>query len=420
MSHLPKMAPIRQGFGRERVEDVAGAVRAEMERVLPEDLAGKRIAITAGSRGIRNLAEILRAVVEALEARGAAPFLIPAMGSHGGATAEGQVEVLASLGVTEAACGAPIRSSMATAQIGATAGGVPVYMDRNAYEADGVVLVNRIKAHTDFHGEIESGLCKMSAIGLGKQAQALALHRQGVRGIRDVMREVAGVVLGSGRILAGLAILENAYDETAHIEALGPETIPACEPLLLLRSKAMMPRLPVEEIDLLIVDEMGKNFSGTGMDTNILGRMRLPGEPEPESPRVRYVFVRALSEASHGNAAGIGLADITTRRLVEQIDFEATAQNIATSTFLCRGAIPLALGSDRRAIEEALRACWGVEPEAARIVRIPNTLELERVHVSDTLLGELDGRKDIEILGPAEPFAFDAGGNLGAEATAHA
>jgi hypothetical protein len=414
--NFPRMARIRQRFERQRVDDIVNTVRRELERILPSDIAGKRIAVAAGSRGIRNIALVIQTVVCHLQARGAAPFIVPAMGSHGGATAAGQVEVLRSLGVTEDYCGAPVRSSMEVVQIGRVPSGcgdgVPVYLDRNAAEADGVILVNRIKTHTDFKGEIESGLMKMSAIGLGKQTQALVLHRDGTRGIRDVMKQVAGVALSSGKILGGVAIIENAYDETAHIEAIRPADIPAREADLLRWSKTMMPKLPVEDIDLLVIDEMGKNYSGTGIDTNIIGRMRIPGEPEPPSPRVKYVFVRALSDASHGNAAGIGLVDLITRRLFERIDLEATKQNVATSTFLARAAIPIVLDNDQEAIREALRACWGVRPEAARIVHIPNTLELENVRVSEPLLGEVQDREGIEILGPAEPMAFDAQGNL--------
>lgn len=415
MMSLPCMARVQQRFDRPRLDDVDGAVREQMARILPAaDLSGKRIAVTAGSRGIANIAVILRAVVAALREAGAEPFLVPAMGSHGGATAEGQVSVLAGFGITEDFCGAPILSSMDVETLGHTSGGMPVYLDRNAFGADGIVLVNRIKAHTDFQGDVESGLCKMAVLGLGKQAQALALHRLGIRGIRDVMREVAREVLGSGRIICGLGILENAYDETAHVEALRPEEIEARESELLLRSKTMMPRLPVEDIDLLIVDEMGKNFSGTGMDTNIIGRRRIPGEPEPNSPRVKYLFVRGLSKATYGNATGIGLADLTTRRLLDHLSFEATNANVETSTFIARAMIPIVFGSDQEALHGALRACWGVEPGEARIVHIPNTLELEHVSLSESLLEEVRGRDDLEVLGPPASLRFDAAGNLSA------
>ncbi len=407
-SEFPRMAAVRQRFERPTVPDIPAAVREQMKRLLPADIPGKRIAVTAGSRGIRNIALIIQSVVAAVRDAGGEPFIVPAMGSHGGATAEGQIAVLESLGVTESYCAAPIHSSMEVCEIGETESGIPVVMDRNAWGADGVILVNRIKTHTDFKGDVESGLMKMTAIGLGKQAQALVLHRRGVFGIRDIMKEVATVSLATGKILGGLAILENAYDETAHIEGLLTAEIPTREPELLLQSKAMMPSLPVEEIDLLIIDAMGKDYSGTGIDTNIIGRMRMPGEAEPESPRVKYIFVRSLTEGSHGNAAGIGLVDVITRRMFHQIDLYATRQNVATSTFLARGAIPIVVENDREALEEALRACWGVDPEQARVVHVPNTLELEHVRVSETLLDEVQGKDNVEVLGAAEPLAFDA------------
>lgn len=411
--NFPSMALVRQHFERPQVADIEQTVRAELTRALSDQsLTGKRIAVAAGSRGIRDIGRIVRSVVGDLRARGACPFIVPAMGSHGGATAPGQIGVLESLGVTGTYCGAEIVSSMEVVTIGTTAGGVAVYMDRNAHAADGVVLVNRIKTHTDFKGDIESGLMKMAAIGLGKQAQALVLHRHGVRGIRDLMKEVAHHVLGSGKILCGVAILENAYDETARIAAVRAHDIPAREPELLIESKRMMPALPVEQIDLLVIDELGKNYSGTGIDTNIIGRMRIPGEPEPDSPRVQYIFVRDLSEATQGNATGIGLADVTTRRCFEKINFDYTNQNIATSTFIARGMIPLVLDNDRTALREALRACWGVEPEQARIVHIPNTLEVEHVRVSEPLLDEVRRKAHREVIGPCEPIAFDADGNI--------
>jgi hypothetical protein len=411
--NFPKMAPVRQTFARPRVADIEQTTRAELARLLADrDLSGKQIAVAAGSRGIRNIGLIVRTVVSVLRERGVCPFIVPAMGSHGGATAEGQIGVLESLGVTEAYCGAEIRSAMEPVTLGTSKSGLPVYMDRNAHAADGVILVNRVKTHTDFKSDIESGLMKMASIGLGKQAQAQVLHRRGIHGIRDLMKEVAGQILASGKIIGGVAILENAYDETAHIEAIRPEAVATREPELLLESKRMMPRLPVEDIDLLIVDEIGKEFSGGGMDSNIIGRMRLRGEPEPESPRIKYIFVRDLSEGTHGNACGIGFADITTRRCFEKIDFEVTYQNIATSTFLARGMVPMALANDRAALTEVLRACWELESEQARIVHIPNTLELEWVRVSEPLLAEVQGKAHLTVTGPLEPLAFDEQGNI--------
>jgi hypothetical protein len=408
------MATVRQRFDRPRVDDVEQTVRAELERVLAgKDLTGKQVVIAVGSRGVRNIGLVVRTIVRTLRLRGACPVIVPAMGSHGGATAEGQTGVLQRLGVSEEYCGAEIRSSMDVIRLGATADGIPITMDRHAFRADGgVILVNRIKTHTDFKGEIESGLMKMAAIGLGKHAAALELHRLGIHGIRDRMQDVARCVLASGRILCGVALLENAYDETAAIEAIDAAEIAAREPVLLAQSKRMMPLLPVDAIDVLIVDELGKEFSGTGLDTNIIGRMRIAGVPEPDSPRIRYIIVRDLSEATHGNALGIGLADVTTRRCFEKIDFQVTNENVATSTFLARAMIPMVLPSDRTALETALRACWGVAPESARIVHIANTLELERLHVSEALVEEIQGSNQIESVGPPESMAFDEHGNL--------
>lgn len=412
--NFPQMAPVRQHFERPQVADVEQTVRSEIQRVLADiDVKDKSIALAAGSRGVRNIGLVIRTLVTVLKERGACPFIVPAMGSHGGATAEGQVGVLESVGITEAYCGAEIRSHMEPVTIGETPGGLPVYMDRNAHSADAIILTNRIKTHTDFKGEIESGLMKMAAIGLGKQKQALVLHNFGVRGLRDMMREVAGVMMESGKILCGIALVENAYDETAHIEAILPPDIPKREAELLLYSKSMMPRLPVEDIDILIVDELGKNFSGAGIDTNIIGRMRLLGEPEPESPRIKYIFVRDLSEATHGNASGLGLADMTTRRCFDKIDFEYTYQNTATSTFIARGMIPLALENDRAALTELMRACWTPETEK-RIVHIKNTLDLAEVRVSESLLPEIREKSHLEITGHSEPLTFDAEGNIAA------
>ncbi|HZA46770.1 MAG TPA: lactate racemase domain-containing protein, partial [Rubrobacter sp.] len=317
---FPKVVKIRQTFPRPRVEDVEGAVRDQLRR---EEISsairpGMSVAVTAGSRGIAQIDEILRAVIEGLKEMGAEPFIVPAMGSHGGATAEGQVEILASLGVTEESCGAPIRSSMETVEIGETARGIPVFMDRIASEADGVVVVNRIKAHTDFRAEVESGLLKMASIGLGKHAQALALHGYGVEGIRDFMVEVGEEVMDSGHILFGVGIVENAYDEPATIEAIPTREIPRRERELLREYMQMMPVLPISDIDILYVDALGKNYSGTGMDTNVIGRFRILGVDEPETPNVKYLIVGDVSEESHGNALGVGLADLTTERLVGQ------------------------------------------------------------------------------------------------------
>jgi hypothetical protein len=411
---FPKVVKVRQDFPRPRVEDVGEALREQCGRgeIGARIEAGMEVAITAGSRGIAGIDEVLRHLVRILGEAGARPFVIPAMGSHGGATAEGQVEILRSLGVTEESVGAPIRSSMEVVQLGETPSGVPVYMDRIASEADGVVVVGRIKQHTDFRSRLESGLFKMASIGLGKHAEALALHAHGVKGIRDYMVEAGTMVFESGRVLFGVGIVENAYEETAIIEAVLPERVAERERALLGESARLMPKLPVSGMDVLFVDELGKNYSGTGMDTNVIGRFRILGVEEPESPRVKYLIVSDVSEASHGNALGIGLADLTTRRLFEKIDYEAMNQNVLTSTFLERAKIPMVMESDREALEAAIRCNWGVAPEDTRLVRIPNTLHLRYAYLSENLVDEALASGNVEPVEDAAELEFDGDGHL--------
>ncbi len=409
---FPKVVKVRQDFPRPRVGDVEEALRGECdkEEIKSRIEAGMRVAITAGSRGISGIDGILRSLVRILMDAGAEPFIIPAMGSHGGATAEGQVEILSSLGVTEESVEAPIRSSMEVVELGETESGVPVYMDRIAHQADGVVIVGRIKQHTDFRSDVESGLLKMSSIGLGKHAGALALHAHGVKGIRDYMVEAGKRVFSSGKVLFGVGIVENAYEETAMVEAVAPGRVVEREAELLKESARLMPKLPVAEIDVLFVDELGKNFSGTGMDTNVIGRFRIPGVEEPESPRVKYLIVSDVNEAAHGNALGVGLADLTTRRLFEKIDYEAMNQNVLTSTFLERAKIPMVLPNDREALSAAVRCNWGVEPEDTRFVRIPNTLHLRHLYLSENLLDEALAKGNVEVVGGAAEMEFDREG----------
>lgn len=409
---LPRVVKVRQKFSGERLEDLEEALRQQCGRdgIAGRIRPGMRVAVTAGSRGITDIAEILRALVRFLKEAGAQPFIVPAMGSHGGATAEGQVKVLESLGVTEEFCGAPIESSMETVEIGKTDRGVPVYMDKKASETDGVVIVGRIKVHTDFRSGVGSGLLKMASIGLGKHEQALALHSYGVEGIRDFMVETGREVLESGKVLFGIAIVENGYDETSILEAIPPELIPEREAELLEQSAAMMPKLPVEDIDVLFVDELGKNYSGTGMDTNIIGRFRIMGVEEPESPRVKYLIASGVSAPSHGNTLGVGLADFTTRRLFEAVDFQAMNENTLTSTFVERAKIPMVMESDRDAIEAAIRCNWGVSPQDTRFVRIPNTLHLEHVYLSENLVEEALAAGNVEVAGESGELEFDSEG----------
>jgi hypothetical protein len=411
---FPKVVKIRQKFPRPRVEDVEASLREQLGRgeISSTIKPGMSVALTAGSRGIAEIHEILRSLVEILKEMGAEPFIVPAMGSHGGATAEGQVEILDSLGVTEEFCGAPIRSSMDVVEIGETECGVPVYMDRIASEADGVVLVNRIKAHTDFRSSIESGLMKMASIGLGKHEQALALHGYGVEGIRDFMVEVADEVIESGHILFGVATVENAYDEPAIVEAIPATNIHEREAELLAEYMDMMPALPVSDIDVLYVDALGKNYSGTGMDTNVIGRFRILGVEEPESPAVKYVVVGDVSEESHGNALGVGLADLTTQRLADRVERKAMNANVITSTFVERAKVPMVLESDEEALRTAIRCNWGVPPEETRLVRIPNTLHLEYLYVSENMVDEALAHAETEVVGDPETLRFDQEGYL--------
>jgi hypothetical protein len=409
---FPKVVKVRQDFPRPRVESVEEALREQCGRgeIRSRIEPGMEVAITAGSRGISGIDDILRSLVQILKDAGAKPFIIPAMGSHGGATAEGQVEILESLGVTEESVGAPIRSSMEVVELGETESGVPVFMDRIASEADGVIVVGRIKQHTDFRSDVESGLLKMSAIGLGKHAQALALHAHGVKGIRDYMVEAGKMVFSSGKVLFGVGIVENAYEETAMIEAIPPGRVFEREAELLKESARLMPKLPISDIDILFVDELGKNYSGTGMDTNVIGRFRILGVEEPESPRVKYLIVSGISEPAHGNALGVGLADFTTQRLFEEINYEAMNANVLTSTFVERAKIPMVLANDREALEAAMRCNWGVEPEETRFVRIPNTLHIRYLYLSENLLDEALANGNVEVVEEAAEMEFDEDG----------
>ncbi|HZK54239.1 MAG TPA: lactate racemase domain-containing protein [Desulfosporosinus sp.] len=410
---IPRFAIIKQQLPNQTVQNIAEEIRKELARIQLKDKVkpGMRIAITAGSRGIYKIPLILRTVVDEIKAWGGEPFVIPTMGSHGGATAEGQVEFLRGLGITEESMGVPILATMDVIEIGSTAGGLPVYLDAHAAKADGIIVIGRIKPHTDFRGPIESGLHKMIAIGLGKHKQPLAIHRYGVRGF-ELIPQVAQVTLSKAPILCGLAILENGYDETAHIEAVLPEDFAVREPELLLLARQLMPTLPVNELDVLIVGEMGKNFSGTGMDTNIIGRVQIYGEPEFSSPTIQYIVALRLSEATHGNALGIGLADFTTERVMHAIDYPVMRENVLTSSFISRGKIPMAFPNDRASIAAAQRCLWQENPCSARMMYIPNTLEISKIAVSESLLPLLSNHPGIEILTPLQELEFDQEMNL--------
>lgn len=413
MTTFPEFMRVRRRFTAERIEDVRAAARHELAQSGIRLKPGSRIAVAVGSRGIANLLDLVREVTTWVTAQGATPFLVPAMGSHGGATADGQKAVLEHLGLTREATGTEIHSSMDVVELPRGDLGIPVYLDAQAAAADGTILINRIKPHTSFHGRYESGLMKMLAIGLGKHAQALAIHQLGVEGLRDIMPRVGRQVLRHGNILLGLAVVENPYDQTLLVKAIPAQRIPDEEPPLLEIARANMPALPVTQLDLLIVDEIGKNISGLGMDTNVIGRLKIPGQPEPETPRIKIIAARDLAAESCGNAIGIGLADITTRRLFNKIDFQATYENALTSTFLERAKVPMVAETDRQAVEFAFRSLALADSSTARIIRIRNTLRLDELIVSRSVLHDLEGRPDIEVLGPVEPF-FDEHGNIAA------
>jgi hypothetical protein len=408
-----RLTPIRQSFPRPVVPDLEQAVRVAVAgRLAPRP--GSRIAIGVGSRGIANLARIARETVAAVRDLGGEPFIVPAMGSHGGATAEGQREVLAGYGVTEDAMGCPVLASMEVVEVPeAAVPECPSFMDRHAWESDGVILINRVKPHTDFHGRYESGLVKMAVIGLGKDEQARAIHRHGVRGLAQVVPGVAARLLRLGKIVLGIAVVENAYDENMLIEGIPADRIMDREPELLATAAAHMPRLPVRRLDLLVVDRMGKDISGVGIDTNIIGRMYIRGEEEPDSPEISTIVVDDLTEGSHGNAAGMGLADLTTRRFFRKIDFAATNINVATSGFLLRAKLPMVAENAAQAVEWALHSCGPREPGAERVIRIRDTLHLAEIYVSSAVLAEIRDRPEIEVVGPPAPL-LDVRGELSA------
>jgi hypothetical protein len=408
------MYRIRQRFDDTRVEDIRETVKAELGGLSWSAIRpGDRVAITAGSRGIADIAEILEAIVEFIKSLEADPFLFPAMGSHGGATAEGQVAMLAQLGVTEASVKAPIVSSMETEEIGFTEDNVPVFMDKNALAADHIVVVNRIKSHTKFKAPIESGLMKMMAIGMGKLKGAELYHKAAVPyTFYKIITEAARLVLTKAPVICAVGILENAYGQTAKISALKPAEIESQEKDLLHLSKKMMAKLPFNEIDLLIVDEMGKDISGVGIDPNITGRNQDLLGVFPHPVQVKRLFVRDLTDKSRGNATGIGLADITTQRLVDKIDYAATYKNCITGVSPEKAAVPMHFGTDREAIDVAL-GCIGLIPSAkSKIVRIKNTLRLDILEVSEAYAERFQQRPDLEIISGPYRMEFNGENNL--------
>jgi hypothetical protein len=412
-----RLVEVRQSFEAPAVADVPEAVREEVRKLLRRrDLPpGSRVGITAGSRGVNDAVEIYRASAEALMEEGHSPFLFAAMGSHGRGTADGQRDLLRSLGVTEEKVGAPVSCSDEVVSLGETTrprAGLPVYAAREAAEADGILAVNRVKPHTSFHGPHESGLMKMLAVGMGRARGAEMVHRLGWRAMVEAVESIGGSALERLPVLGGLAVVENAGEQTAVVEGLSPEEIPDGESRLLEHARRYMPSLPVDDLDVLVVREMGKNYSGTGMDTNVIGRLRLEGLPEPERPSIHYLAVLDLSEASHGNATGVGLADFVTEHLAAKIDREATYLNCLTSGGPVRAAVPMTLPDDQGVFGAIWKALKPERDTDVRLMVVDNTLHLSRLWVSEKLVGELEEREGVEVLGELFPLRFDAEGRM--------
>lgn len=415
---LPKMVKIRQKMPTMKVDDLVNTIRNELRLagLYQKVHRGTRVAITAGSRGIASYPLIMTTIVEEVKRAGGEPFLIPAMGSHGGATSEGQLEILRSLGITPDSVCAPICSSMDTEELGKLEDGQPVYVDKMALSADGIIVVNRVKPHTDFKDRIESGLMKMMAIGMGKRKGAEMIHRYQSEGYHKRIPTVARLIIDKAPILLGLAIVEDAHHEVAVAKALKPEEIDVEEAKLLEKAKGLTAKIPFKEIDVLIVDEIGKNISGVGMDTNVIGRFWIPGESMPDAPKIKRIVVLDLSDESHGNATGIGLADITTTKLANKIDLRATATNCLTASWPELGKIPIHLPDDFEAILAALHACGPIDSKRAKIVRIKNTLELDQMLISENLyeliMSDPNLSRRLEVLGEPTEMLFDSLGML--------
>ncbi|MCO6455140.1 MAG: DUF2088 domain-containing protein [Pirellulaceae bacterium] len=423
MGEYPQIFRVRQTFEAPRVLDVAAEVERQLARLeLQRQLQpGQSVAVTAGSRGIANIALIIRAICQHVRRLGGEPFIVPAMGSHGGGTAEGQRKVIESYGVTEQFCGCPIRSSLETVIVCQAAEGFPVHFDRQAWEADHVIVCGRVKPHTGFVGDIESGLMKMMLIGLGKHEGAKIYHRAILNySFGQILRSVAREVLAKCRILAGVAIVENGYDQTALIEAVPPDQFETREKELLLLARQWMPKLPFAEVDLLLIDEIGKNISGSGMDTNVVGRKYNDHKAaDDEYPKVKRIAIRGLTADTHGNATGLGMAEFCRSQILQQMDVEATRINALTGGHPTAAMLPLDYPTDRQILDAALPTIGLADPPDARLLWIHNTLDVAEVECSLAYLEEARRRSDLEVVVPPRPLPMDTAGNLPAFRSAH-
>ena len=412
---FPSMLPVRQRFEAPQLDDVARATAEALEPLRARVTAGMTVAVTAGSRGIHDKAAVVRSAGEWLRSVGAEPFVVPAMGSHGGATAEGQVTMLAELGMTEQSLGMPIHATMDTVDLGRVPDGPTAYLDRYAAAADAILVINRVKAHTDFKGDIESGLAKITAIGLGKQRGAEGIHRYGPANLGSWIPQVARRIIDTGKVLGGLAILENAFDRAARIDLVEPDQIGGPREQELLReAKGLMATLPFDHLDVAVIDVLGKDKSGSGMDTNVIGRMMIRGSAEFDRPNITNIAVLDVSDASHGNAIGLGLADFIPFRILERINLRSCYINAMTSGLggPQRGQIPMAMPTDRDAVAAAILTCGRADLENARVVRMPDTLDLEHLLVSESLREEVDADDGLEVIAEAAPMSFDADGRI--------
>ena len=412
MVRLPRMVKIRQKFDRPMVEDIPATVRSEMlgSGVLDRVKPGDRIALTAGSRQVNNFPLILKEVIKVFQEHGCKPFIVPAMGSHGGATAEGQREVLEGMGVSEETMGVPVLSSMETVTLGYTHSGLRVELDKNAYEADAIYIVHRIKPHTSFRYKIESGLLKMIVIGLGKQYGADCCHSTHITNLGPRVEEMGTYAIAHSNIIGGLAIVENAYEDTAELHGMLSEEFAEREPEILIRAKKYLAQILIKECDVLVIDEIGKNISGTGMDPNVVKRFTNPRIQE--DPICQNVVVLDLTKESHGNGNGMGLADFSTRRLFDKVDMKGSYANPLTSRITYGSKIPLIMDNDRQAIRAAVKCCFDIDTNDARIIHIHNTLCMGEFYISENLIPEAEAHPNIEIVGEPFEYQFDDNGNI--------
>jgi len=413
---LPRFYLVRQHFPNRAVTDIAGTVQSELTRAgfAAKLKPGSRVAVGVGSRGINNIATIVKAVVDFWKAQGMKPFIFPAMGSHGAATAEGQASVLEHYGVHEAAMGCPVISGLEVVSLGTTAEGLEAFMDRNAFGADGVMIVSRVKWHTDFSGALESGLFKMMAIGIGKFAGAQNYHNRAYNiGMERVIRSVGRQVLASGKMLGGLAILEDAHHNTAHLSAVPAEGMEQQEEALLAKVKSWMGRIPVDPLDVLILNRIGKPISGAGMDTKVVNR-GVNGEynPWPDTPRINRIYIRDLHPDSYGNGVGLGMADIVHDRLLAKVDFKPTWINAITATTMASGRTPIHFNSDRQCLETLLPSVGKLDLKEVTVAWFRDTMNLSDIAMSENLLDRIKANSSLEILSGPVDIEVDAEGNF--------